>query len=432
MTDPAQPHPGRPDTARPRRSRPDRRRLPGHPRPDGAEGAPPRSVTPGAARPGTGPADGASRRPHPATESPPFPLLSLRGATFAYEDGPVVLDGLDFDVREGRALALLGRNGSGKTTLMRLLSGGLRPLTGELTVEGRPVRYDRAGLTRLRTTVQLVVQDPDDQLFAASVAQDVSFGPLNLGLPGAEVRARVAEALDALDIAPLADRPTHLLSYGQRKRAAIAGAVAMRPRVLILDEPTAGLDPDGQERLLAILDRLRAGGTTVVLATHDVDLALRWADDAALLTPSGAHTGPAAVTLARADLLRQAGLRLPWGVAAGRLLRRVGLLGDGEPGPRTPEELASALRTAPPDGTATPPAVSPGARGTRAPATGALETAPPKTAAPRTAARDTETPETACPETAAGGTETPETANPRTQAPEARAPGTTAPGDTCL
>ncbi|MHA5053701.1 energy-coupling factor ABC transporter ATP-binding protein [Streptomyces sp. SD15] len=268
-------------------------------------------------------------------------LVALCGASFAYEDGPPVLDGLDFEVREGRALALLGRNGSGKTTLMRLLSGGLRPRTGQLTVEGRPVRYDRKGLTRLRTTVQLVVQDPDDQLFAASVAQDVSFGPLNLGLPDPEVRARVDEALAALDITALADRPTHLLSYGQRKRTAIAGAVAMRPRVLILDEPTAGLDPDGQERLLATLDALRRSGTTVVMATHDVDLALRWADDAALLTPSGVRMGPAAGTLARTDLLQQAGLRLPWGIAAAQLLRARGQLADAEPGPRTADELAA-------------------------------------------------------------------------------------------
>jgi cobalt/nickel transport system ATP-binding protein len=273
-------------------------------------------------------------------------LVALRGASFAYEDGPTVLDGLDFAIPEGRALALLGRNGSGKTTLTRLLSGGLRPRTGELTVEGRPVRHDRKGLTRLRTTVQLVVQDPDDQLFAASVAQDVSFGPLNLGLPDPEVRARVDEALAALDITALADRPTHLLSYGQRKRTAIAGAVAMRPRVLILDEPTAGLDPDGQERLLTTLDELRASGTTVVMATHDVDLALRWADDAALLTPSGAHTGPAASMLARTELLRQAGLRLPWGIAAARLLRDQGLLTDDAPGPRTPDELAAVVRDA--------------------------------------------------------------------------------------
>ncbi|MFE5399135.1 ATP-binding cassette domain-containing protein [Streptomyces sp. NPDC056568] len=269
------------------------------------------------------------------------PPVALRGASFAYEEGPDVLSGLDFEVREGRALALLGRNGSGKTTLMRLLSGGLRPDTGTLTVDGEPVAYDRKGLTRLRTTVQLVVQDPDDQLFAASVGQDVSFGPLNLGLSDAEVRSRVEEALAALDIAALADRPTHLLSYGQRKRTAIAGAVAMRPRVLILDEPTAGLDPDGQERLLATLDGLRAGGTTVVMATHDVDLALRWSDDAALLTPDGVHTGPTARTLARAELLGRAGLRLPWGVAVARVLRARGLLTDSAAGPRTPEELAA-------------------------------------------------------------------------------------------
>ncbi|MFE1049604.1 ATP-binding cassette domain-containing protein [Streptomyces olivaceus] len=267
--------------------------------------------------------------------------VALSGVSFAYEEGPEVLTGLDFAVREGRALALLGRNGSGKTTLMRLLSGGLRPSAGTLAVDGEPVAYGRKGLTRLRTTVQLVVQDPDDQLFAASVGQDVSFGPLNLGLPDAEVRSRVGEALAALDIAALADRPTHLLSYGQRKRTAIAGAVAMRPRVLILDEPTAGLDPDGQERLLATLDRLRARGTTVVMATHDVDLALRWSDETALLTPGGLHTGPTAATLARTDLLRRAGLRLPWGVAAAGLLRARGLLTDTAAGPRTPEELAA-------------------------------------------------------------------------------------------
>ncbi|MEU5490853.1 ATP-binding cassette domain-containing protein [Streptomyces sp. NPDC020196] len=268
-------------------------------------------------------------------------LLALRGASFAYEDGPAVLSGLDFEAREGRSLALLGRNGSGKTTLMRLLSGGLRPREGQLAVEGRPVTYDRKGLTRLRTTVQLVVQDPDDQLFAASVSQDVSFGPLNLGLPDAEVRARVDEALAALDITALADRPTHLLSYGQRKRTAIAGAVAMRPRVLILDEPTAGLDPDGQERLLGTLGALRDGGTTVMMATHDVDLALRWADDAALLTPAGVRAGPAPTMLARTDLLGEAGLRLPWGVAASQLLRSHGLLEDSAPGPRTAEQLAA-------------------------------------------------------------------------------------------
>ncbi|WP_175410327.1 ATP-binding cassette domain-containing protein [Streptomyces sp. TRM64462] len=266
-------------------------------------------------------------------------VVELVGAGFAYEDGPPVLSGVDFAVPEGRSLALLGRNGSGKTTLLRLLSGGLRCASGRLRVAGEDVAYDRKGLTRLRTTVQLVVQDPDDQLFAASVGQDVSFGPMNLGLPDDEVRARVREALAALDITSLEDRPTHLLSYGQRKRAAIAGAVAMRPRVLILDEPTAGLDPHGQERLLEVLDGLRTSGTTVVMATHDVDLALRWADDAAVLTPDGLRTGPVAELLADADLLDAARLRRPWAAAVARLLRSQGLLADDAKGPRTPEDL---------------------------------------------------------------------------------------------
>ncbi|WP_306328852.1 energy-coupling factor ABC transporter ATP-binding protein [Streptomyces venezuelae] len=273
----------------------------------------------------------------------PTPVVELVNAGFAYEDGPPVLSGVGFAVAEGRAVALLGRNGSGKTTLLRLLSGGLRCGSGALLLDGAEVAYDRKGLTRLRTTVQLVVQDPDDQLFAASVGQDVSFGPMNLGLSEEEVRLRVREALEALDIVALADRPTHLLSYGQRKRAAIAGAVAMRPRVLIMDEPTAGLDPHGQERLLDALGRLREAGTTVLMATHDVDLALRWADEAAVLAPSGLRTGPVAELLADDALLAEARLRRPWGTAVARLLRARGLLGAEGPEPRTPEELDAWL-----------------------------------------------------------------------------------------
>jgi cobalt/nickel transport system ATP-binding protein len=279
----------------------------------------------------------------------PSPVVELVEAGYAYEDGPAVLHGITFGLAEGRSTALLGRNGSGKTTLLRLLSGGLRCAEGELRLDGEAVAYDRAGLTRLRTTVQLVVQDPDDQLFAASVGQDVSFGPMNLGLSEDEVRARVEEALEAMDIVALHDRPTHLLSYGQRKRAAIAGAVAMRPRVLILDEPTAGLDPHGQERLLEVLARLRESGTTVVMATHDVDLALRWADEGAVLSPDGLRTGPVGELLADQGLLDAARLRRPWGAAAAEVLRAHGLLGASQAGPRTPEgagRWASAVRRA--------------------------------------------------------------------------------------
>ncbi|KAF4409155.1 energy-coupling factor ABC transporter ATP-binding protein [Streptomyces lycii] len=269
------------------------------------------------------------------------PVVELAEAGYGYEDGPTVFRGLTFAVRGGRALALLGRNGSGKTTLLRLLTGGLRPTSGELRVDGVRVGPGRAALTRLRTSVQLVLQDPDDQLFAASVGQDVSFGPMNLGLPEEQVGRRVEESLEALGIAALRDRPTHLLSHGQRKRAAIAGAVAMRPRVLVLDEPTAGLDPHGQEQLLDVLAGLQESGTTVVMTTHDVDLALRWADDAAILAPGGPYTGPVGDLLGDSALLARAGLRQPWGQAAARVLRAHGLPGGEGDAPRTPEELLS-------------------------------------------------------------------------------------------
>ncbi|SEG70291.1 cobalt/nickel transport system ATP-binding protein [Thermomonospora echinospora] len=268
-------------------------------------------------------------------------VLSAHDVAYAYEGADPVFAGLSLDVAAGRSLALLGPNGVGKTTLLRLLTGGLRPARGEIRLDGSPVSYSRRGLTELRTRVQLVLQDPDDQLFSASVTQDVSFGPVNLGLPADEVRARVVEALAAMEITELADRPTHLLSFGQRKRVAIAGALALRPAVLVLDEPTAGLDPSGVEALLATLADLQAADTTIVASTHDVDLAHRWAQDAAVLAGGRLHTGPAAGLLADEALLHAARLRPAWGPAVGRLLRRHGILPADAPDPRTPADLAA-------------------------------------------------------------------------------------------
>lgn len=238
--------------------------------------------------------------------------VRLEGLRFAYPGGPPVLDGAALAVPAGRRLALLGANGSGKSTLLRCLSGALRPGGGQVTVDGEPVSYSRAGLRRHRQTVQLVTQDPDDQLFSASVAADVSFGPLNLGLPEQQVRERVEEALDLLAVGHLRDRPTHQLSYGERKRVAVAGAIAMRPRVLALDEPTAGLDPVAVTDTMAALDRLFRAGTSLVLATHDVDLALAWADEVAIVVGGVVHQGEPARLLADADLVARARLATPW------------------------------------------------------------------------------------------------------------------------
>jgi cobalt/nickel transport system ATP-binding protein len=268
--------------------------------------------------------------------------LAAHGLVAGYERGRRVLDGASLSVPAGRRLAILGANGSGKTTLLRCLSGALRPTAGTVTVDGVPLDHSRRGLHAHRQEVQLVLQDPDDQLFSASVAQDVSFGPLNLGLPEDEVRERVAEALRLLAVDALAGRPTHQLSYGERKRVAIAGAVAMRPCVLLLDEPTAGLDPSAVVEALAALRRLQEADSTVVLSTHDVDLALRWADEVAVVVDRVVVQGRPDELLGDDALLARARLDRPWALSVGARLRDLGLLPDGAL-PRDADALLAAL-----------------------------------------------------------------------------------------
>ena len=273
----------------------------------------------------------------------PVPVLTAEALTFRYGDVTGV-DGLTLRISEGRRLAVVGANGAGKTTLLLHLNGTHRPVSGRVLLRGAPVAYDRAGLTALRTAVGLVFQNPDDQLFAGSVFQDVSFGPLNIGLSEAEARERVEDALDALEIAHLRDRPTHMLSYGQKKRAAIAGAVAMRPEVLILDEPMAGLDPSGSWHLMGLLTRLHESGTTLVVATHDMSLASEWADEVAVLRQGQivAHGDPQDVMHDPAELAH-CGLRVPWVADIAQTLRECGVLQPDVPMPRTRDQLKDLL-----------------------------------------------------------------------------------------
>ena len=270
-------------------------------------------------------------------------VLSARELTFRYGDVAGIA-GLSLEVSEGRRLAIVGANGAGKTTLLLHLNGTNRPLTGTVLLRGEPVAYDRAGLTALRTAVGLVFQNPDDQLFAGSVYQDVSFGPLNIGLGEDVVRTRVEEALEALEISHLRDRPTHMLSYGQKKRAAIAGAVAMGPEVLILDEPMAGLDPSGSWHLMGLLTRLHEDGTTLVVATHDMSLAYEWADEVAVLRDGAivAHGDPQDVMHDPAELAHS-GLRVPWVADIAQTLRDCGVLPPDVPSPRTRDELKQLI-----------------------------------------------------------------------------------------
>ena len=271
-------------------------------------------------------------------------LLEARDLVHVYPGAVRALDQLNLRVERGRRLAILGPNGAGKTTVLLHLNGTLRPKSGEVLLSGEVMGYTTAALTGWRRRVGLVLQDADDQLFAATVAEDVSFGPLNLGLDEAETRVRVDAALAAMQIPHLADRSTHMLSFGQKKRVAIAGLVAMQPEILLLDEPTAGLDHMGTESLLAVLEDLERKGTTLVFTTHDVDMAYRFADDVALFEGGRILAqGPIAEVLSDPAMVTRAKLATPMLLQLGLKARRLGLLTPDDPLPRTIEAALSLL-----------------------------------------------------------------------------------------
>ena len=262
-------------------------------------------------------------------------LLELLDVGFCYPDGNVGLDGCSLAIRRGERHALIGANGAGKTTLFQHANGLLRPQRGVVRYAATDLDYSRAGLRRLRSDVGLVFQNPDQQLFSASVREDVSFGPLNLGLDMAVARTRVDAALAAVGMTPYADRPVHNLSFGQKKRVCIAGVLAMQPRLLILDEPMAGLDHMMRVELQAVLDRLHEQGITLLLATHDVDFAYRWADRIHLMSAGRCAATFATDTLATdtvaLDAMRQAGFPVPATIELAQALARRGLLRDATP-----------------------------------------------------------------------------------------------------
>ena len=271
-------------------------------------------------------------------------ILEAQDLHYEFPGGVSALNGLTLNIPRGARLGILGANGAGKSTLLLHLNGTLRPRAGRVLIDGEPVDYSRAGLTALRRRVGLVLQDPDDQLFAASVFEDVSFGPLHLGCTEEDARARVEEALQALRITELAARPTHMLSGGERKRAAIAGAVAMRPEVLLLDEPTAGLDHHAEVHLVRLLRKLGEAGSTLVFTTHSAELSLELASHVALFVGGRViASGEATSILADKKLMAAAKLRPPLILELAMKARDLGLVTADEPLPRTSRDILSLL-----------------------------------------------------------------------------------------
>ncbi|MBK9475963.1 MAG: ABC transporter ATP-binding protein [Tetrasphaera sp.] len=239
------------------------------------------------------------------------PVVDVRGVSYAYPGGQPALRGLDLHVHPGERVALLGPNGAGKTTLVLHLNGILTPASGSVSISGLTV--SRQSLPEIRRRVGIVFQDPDDQLFMPTVRDDVAFGPANLGLRGSELADRVHEAMTAVDVQALADRPPHHLSFGQRRRVAIATVLAMRPEILVLDEPSSNLDPASRRELADILESLEV---TVLMVTHDLPYAAQLCERSVILSDGRVVAdGATGLLLRNTDLMGAHRLELPYGFA---------------------------------------------------------------------------------------------------------------------
>ncbi len=245
----------------------------------------------------------------PAAARAGEPSLQVEGLAYAYPDGHQALFGVDLRIERGERVALLGPNGAGKTTLVLHLNGILTAGAGVVRVGGLPV--GPAHLREIRRRVGVVFQDPDDQLFMPTVRDDVAFGPANLGMRGPELDRVVTEALAKVGMAGFADRPPHHLSFGQRRRVAVATVLAMDPEILVLDEPSSNLDPASRRELAGIL---RGLDVTLLMVTHDLPYALELCPRSVILSDGTVTAdGPTPALLGDADLLARYRLELPYG-----------------------------------------------------------------------------------------------------------------------
>ena len=206
------------------------------------------------------------------------PILSVRDLHYVYGNGQVALDGVSVDINEGEKIAVIGSNGAGKSTFFLNMNGVLTPESGKITYRGTVI--NKKNLKELRKSIGIVFQDADNQIIASTVRAEVGFGPMNLKLPKEEVIKRVDEALTYMNILDFKDRPPHYLSGGEKKKVTIADIIAMKSEIIIFDEPTASLDPLNAQMLEEVLFKLGTEGKTMLISTHDVDFAYRWAERA--------------------------------------------------------------------------------------------------------------------------------------------------------
>ncbi len=238
-------------------------------------------------------------------------IIETRNLTHIYRGKIKALDGINFTAKPGERIAIIGANGAGKSTLFKHFNGILKPTGGEILVKGEPI--SKKNILDVRRTVGVVFQDPDDQIFAPTVKQDVAFGPMNLGLSPEETEKRVHESLETVRLTGFEDRAPHHLSTGEKKKVAMAGILAMQPEVLVLDEPTAGLDPGGAIRLIKLINEMnRYLGITIITATHEVDIVPLLADRVCIMSMGKIiGEGTPLEIFSSPELIKKTHLRLP-------------------------------------------------------------------------------------------------------------------------
>lgn len=272
-------------------------------------------------------------------------ILKTEKLNFSYMDGTKALKELSMKIPEGKKIAVIGNNGSGKTTLFLHFNGIHRPQSGNIFYRDKKMSYSSGEIKNIRKNVGIVFQDPDNQLFSGSVYQDISYGPVNLGWDEKEIRIKIEEVMNQTGTFDLKDKPTHFLSYGQKKRVAIAGVLAMNPEVMILDEPTAGLDPVFTSQIMELLNDLNKKGTTVIISSHNMDEVFSWADYVFVLSQGEIISEGKPEELFRdAEVLKKANLKKPWVLDMYDYLLNKGLATVGDNIPRTREELLNLIK----------------------------------------------------------------------------------------
>lgn len=267
-------------------------------------------------------------------------IIETDNIYFSYFENKDVLRGISLKIQKGKKTAIIGPNGAGKSTLFLHFNGILKPKKGKMIFKNQEVKYNHKSLSELRKKIGIVFQNPDTQLFSASVIQEISFGPINMGFSKEKVEQQVNFALETTGITSLKDQPTHCLSCGQKKSVTIASIVSMEPEVIIFDEPTNYLDPQNKIQLMDFLSELNNKGVTIILSTHNVDIAYSWADNIVVMNDGMIlKQGLSEEIFTDTELMNKSNLSIPIILELYYELKKNGRINPDSPVPKNKTEL---------------------------------------------------------------------------------------------